>query len=379
MRMRMATITAVLLLCAAVCHAGVILSFDDKQVAVDGYYDYGGHRYIEAVPALRAMGYATTWNEPAGKLLFKSEAGAGILTPYSPFAIYGAKSRRLSAPPVFLDGRFCVPEDFFLSALPLLAGVEIGKKEGTAVTPPAHMAAPYRPMFLKKVVIDAGHGGHDSGATSSTGVKEKDVNLAVAKRLARRLRDEMGIEVVLTREDDRFLTLGQRAQIGNTSGADFFLSIHSNGAMNKSATGTETFFVSFEASDRRAARLAEMENASIRFEEDNPMVIAGGDDLKRILWDMVHNETVKESEKLAIAVQEKLEQQLHLPSRGVKQAPFYVLMGTSIPAILVEIGFVTTVKEAELLDSPVFQERITDALLRAILHYDTTMAIKSGK
>jgi len=247
------------------------------------------------------------------------------------------------------------------------------------VPAPAPSDLPYQPLYLKRIVIDPGHGGHDPGACSPKGLKEKDIVLAVSLRLARKLTEEMGIEIIMTRTDDTFIPLGERARIANTSGANLFVSIHANGAFNRTATGTETYFLSQTASDRKAAQLAAAENASLRFEPDNPLASMEMDDLKKILWDMVRTETLKESERMAVSVQGKLEQQLHLRSRGVKQAPFYVLLRTSIPAILVEIGFMTTSSEANQLAAPLFQEQIASALFQALLHYDTIRALENQK
>lgn len=357
-----------------------VFESDGKPLApLEQAYEYSGHKYIAAVPFLKSLGFETFWNERSNKLVFKNEFGAGVISPLSPYVIFEAKSHRMQAAPIFIGGALCVPVEFGTGALFKLAGNKITLVGFTPKPVPTALGMPYRPLFLKKIVLDAGHGGHDSGAKSPSGLKEKDVVLAITLKLAKRLREEMGIEVVLTRSDDTFITLGNRARITNTSGADIFVSIHANGAFNNTATGTETFFLSFEASDRKAARMAAAENASIKFEQGNPLLDSGMDDLKKILWDMVRTEVLKDSEKLAIAVQGKLEKQLMLPSRGVKQAPFYVLMGSSIPAILVEVGFVTTSDEAAMLANPKFQDRIVSALFSALLHYDTVRATEIGR
>ena len=308
-------------------------------------------------------------------LLFKNETLTGVLSPLSPFVTAGSKVFYLPGPPVFLNARLCVPILFFTKYLSVETRGEIEFENISCSPAPPPVGLPYKPLYLRKIVIDPGHGGHDSGAKSPFGLKEKDVVLAVALKLAGRLRDEMGIEVVMTRSDDTFITLGNRARIANTSDAQVFISIHANGAFNNTATGTETYFLSFEASDRKAAALAAAENASLVFEQGNPLAGSSMDDLKMILWDLVRTEVLKDSEKLAVSVQTKLEKQLNLPSRGVKQAPFYVLMGSSIPAILVEIGFMTTRDEASLLANPMFQDQIVSALFSAILYYDTVRAM----
>jgi N-acetylmuramoyl-L-alanine amidase len=328
---------------------------------------------------LAAFGFSTLWNETSQKLIFKNKSGAGVLSPLSPYVIFDTQLVRLNSKPLFIDAKLFVPIEFVTLILPKISGKKSALKNDRPKLAPSPAGLPYQPLFLKRIVLDAGHGGHDPGAKSPGGMKEKDVVLAVAQRLAIKLQDEMGIEVVMTRNDDRFITLGNRARIANTSGAQIFVSIHANGAFNDEATGTETYFLSFEASDRKSAQIARAENASVQLELDNPFQGSAGDDLKAILWDLVQTETLKESEKLAIAVQSKLMQQMNMPSRGVKQAPFYVLMGSSIPAILVEIGFITTRHEANQLADPFVQTRIANALFMAILNYDTLRAIQSSQ
>ena len=374
---RIAAIGLVLaLLIPALAHGGARLVVDGKAIAkLDGTYRHDGRDYVDVVPILRALGFSTIWNEQARKLMFKNERGAGVLSTQSAFVQFDSRTSFLFNAPRFLNARLCVPVGFVQRDLPIITGHTVVLEDFFATPPPAPIGLPYQPLFLKRVVIDPGHGGHDPGACSPHGLKEKHVVLAVAKQLARRLSEDMGIDVVMTRNDDRFIPLGQRARIANTSGADLFVSIHANGAFNQTATGTETFFLSFEASDRKAARMAAAENASLRLEKDNPLATSGFDDIKAILWDMVQTETLRESERLAATVQEKLAHQFHLHSRGVKQAPFYVLMGSSIPAILVEIGFMTTSDEADQLANPQIQEQIATALFLALVHYDTLCAL----
>jgi len=375
--MRQAAVVAilcVLALAAPVFGSAVLVIEGAPIVELSAVFTYSGQDYVEILPVLHALGYKAFWNEHSCKLVFKNESSAGVLSTRSDFVAVGTRVFHLPAHPVYLDARLCVPVKFVTSDLRAVTGKTIALEKVQAKPAPPPLGLPYRPLFLKRIVIDPGHGGHDSGAKSPTGIKEKDIVLAVALRLARRLREDMGIEVIMTRSRDRFITLGNRARIANASGADLFFCIHANGAFNNTATGTETFFLSYEASDRKAAALAAAENASFQLEADNPFAGTDMDDLKKILWDMVRTEVLKDSERLAIAVQGRLATQLNLPSRGVKQAPFYVLMGSSIPAILVEIGFMTTSTEAYLLANPRYQEQIASALFEALLHYDTVRA-----
>ena len=221
-----------------------------------------------------------------------------------------------------------------------------------------------------RVVLDAGHGGDDHGAEGPAGLKEKELVLDVARRLATRI-ERTGVQVVLTRNDDVYVPLDERTAIANRSGADLFISIHANGASARSARGIETFFVALEASDESARQLAERENAAFR--EAAPA--SPDDPLASILGDLAAADQMRESDEFArFANKEVTAIAAGTPSRGVKQAPFVVLMGVKMPAALVEIGFITNPAEERDLASSEYRDRIADALARAVAefgdHYD---------
>ena len=216
------------------------------------------------------------------------------------------------------------------------------------------------------VVIDAGHGGDDLGAQGPTGVVEKELVLDVARRLKRRLERE-GLRVVLTRFNDAFVPLEQRTAIANDARGDLFLSIHANGARARSARGVETFFLSLEASDDAAHQLARSENAA--FGAAAIAASSGDDPLVSILGDMIANEQMLESDEFARIAQREVAALDRAPSRGVKQAPFVVLMGVQMPASLVEIGFLTNPDDERALRGPERREHIAEALGRAVREF----------
>jgi N-acetylmuramoyl-L-alanine amidase len=219
------------------------------------------------------------------------------------------------------------------------------------------------------IVLDAGHGGHDPGSIGPSGVREKDVTLAVVRRLAERLDHVDGVRVVLTRGGDEFVALGERTKIANREKADLFVSIHANSAENRSAEGFETYFLS-AAKTEDARRVARMENSAVRYE--NPSIDPESlGELNFILWDLAQNEYLRESSTLAESVQEEIDRRLALRSRGVKQAGFFVLNGAFMPAILFEMAFISNPREESLLDDPTFQNRVADALSESLLaHLD---------
>ena len=211
------------------------------------------------------------------------------------------------------------------------------------------------------VVIDAGHGGADLGARGARGALEKDLTLAVARRVAKRLR-EQGTNVVLTRSSDVFVSLAERTEIANRARASLFVSIHANSAPAKDVAGAETYFLSLEASDDEAMRVAMTENDVFKQEgtADESQDVVGA-----ILGDLIRTEHLRESSALAAAIQRQL---ARLPgaSRGVKQAPFVVLTGVNMPAALVEIGFISNPAEATRMGQRDRQDAIADALAAAI-------------
>jgi N-acetylmuramoyl-L-alanine amidase len=234
---------------------------------------------------------------------------------------------------------------------------------------PAESPAPAPRPGGWTIVLDAGHGGHDPGSIGPRGVREKDVTMAVVRQLAERLGREKGVRVVLTRDGDEFVALGERTRIANREKADLFVSIHANSAENRTAEGFETYFLS-AAKTEDARRVARMENSAVRYE--NPSIDPESlGELNFILWDLAQNEYLRESSTLAESVQEEINRRLALRSRGVKQAGFFVLNGAFMPAILFEMAFISNPREESLLDDPSFQSRIAEGLSESLLaHLD---------
>jgi N-acetylmuramoyl-L-alanine amidase len=220
---------------------------------------------------------------------------------------------------------------------------------------------------LKLIVLDAGHGGHDPGARGPNGVQEKDVVLDVTKRAARMIEDGLGIKVVMTRSTDVFVPLRERTNFANKQRADLFVSIHANAHPRSVSEGVETYFLSSEATDNEARQTAAIENNAVQLE--SPQSRQRTDVLKSILWDMAQSEFQQESSFLAETVQDSMTQSLRLVNRGVKQAGFYVLGGAAMPAILIEIGFLTNPKEERKLASAEHREAIARAVYASLAEY----------
>ena len=230
-------------------------------------------------------------------------------------------------------------------------------------------------LCVKRVVIDAGHGGKDPGAIGPTGLKEKDVVLKISKKVASRLKKELGCQVILTRNGDRFLPLTQRTAIANAKKADLFVSIHANAAPSRRVSGVETYFLNF-ALDKEAMRVAARENAT------STKRIG---DLKNILNDIMKNTKVDESSRLASYVQREVVKNLrkkysNVKSKGVKQAPFFVLIGARMPSVLVEVSFISNRKEEKRLKSDRYLDRVAEGIVNGIKSYisGTKLAYLSG-
>jgi N-acetylmuramoyl-L-alanine amidase len=211
------------------------------------------------------------------------------------------------------------------------------------------------------VVLDPGHGGADFGARGASGGLEKGVALGVAKRIGSEL-EGAGFRVVYTRSDDSFVTLAERTEIANRSGGDLFLSVHANSAPDAEAAGFETYFLSLDASDDEARRVATAENGVFGLEGSAP---DSGNIVGDILGDMIRTRHLRVSSDVARAIQHNLGE-LPGSSRGVKQAPFVVLMGVNMPAVLIETGFLTNPVEEGRLARRSHQKAIARAITRAL-------------
>lgn len=233
---------------------------------------------------------------------------------------------------------------------------------GPAFTPPAP------PAGIRTIVLDPGHGGTETGAIGPGGTAEKDLTLELARTLADRLGSRLGVRVVLTRSDDANIAHETRTSIANQNKGDLFVSLHLNSSRVAGAHGAETYFLSTQATDQGAARAAAHENPPPAGDTEP----AAGDplyDLQLILWDLAQSHHLAESQRFAGMVQHELNVALALRDRGVKQAPFRVLMGAAMPAVLVELGFLSDPEEEKKLQDATYQGELVDALVRAIGRY----------
>jgi N-acetylmuramoyl-L-alanine amidase len=224
------------------------------------------------------------------------------------------------------------------------------------------------------VVLDAGHGGEDEGAIGPSGLREKDLVLDVTRRVARKLV-EQGLHVILTRRDDRFLSLEERTAVANDARADLFVSIHANASTSRSPRGIETYFASLESTDEESRRVAERENTALGATAPSAN---DSDPLAAILGDLIETEHLQESSEIAKLAEDGLSDAAGDLSRGVKQAPFVVLMGVRMPATLIEIGFVTHPGEEGELRKSNRRDAIADALAVAVVDFGQRYDARRG-
>jgi N-acetylmuramoyl-L-alanine amidase len=224
-------------------------------------------------------------------------------------------------------------------------------------------------LKVGRIVIDPGHGGHDTGTMGPEGLREKDLVLDVSKRLGALIEERMNSEVIYTRSDDTFIPLEQRTEIANQAKADLFLSIHANSSPIPSAAGVETYYLNFTTS-KAALDLAARENAGSQksiFE------------LQDLLEKIALRDKVDESREFANRIQSALysfsvKNDVHSRDRGVRKAPFVVLIGASMPSVLAEIGFISNAHDESIMKKAEYRQRLAESLYKGVASYAATLS-----
>lgn len=226
-----------------------------------------------------------------------------------------------------------------------------------------------RDNSVMTIVLDPGHGGKDPGAVGrKLKANEKDVNLAVTLLLKQLLEKELGLKVLLTRSDDRFVSLQDRTRFANDKKADLFISLHTNASKNTASKGLETYYLATaQSSDARAVEA--LENQVVELFEGGSSAKSKYDDLSFILSDLSQAEHLEGSNMLATSVQQNMVAGTKSMDRGVKQANFYVLRGAFMPSILIEMGFISNLEEEQLLVNPEYQERLARTIFEGIKRF----------
>jgi N-acetylmuramoyl-L-alanine amidase len=222
-------------------------------------------------------------------------------------------------------------------------------------------------MIIETICIDPGHGGNDLGAIGHhSKILEKDITLKIAFKLKSMIESKLGLRVIMTRESDVEVSLNSRVAKANNQKAHLFVSIHVNSSFKKSANGPETYYVSLDATDQEAFELAQKENNAL---EELEKIVEDSSDLKMILWNMAQTEFIKESSLLADFIQNELNLLMHTSNRGVKQAPFRVLMRAAMPAVLLEAAFLSNPLEEKKLQEDQFLTKIAESIFHGIAKF----------
>ncbi len=324
-----------------------------------------GYPTIEAAALASALSYAWT-----GETMHMDGERVRF-SPGSPFFSVGDRVYQLPNP-VYHSGRhLMVPVSWALDWLPRVRPRRWRHLDGRLVElPPSTPRPPKRDSWV--VLIDPGHGGQDPGAIGVRGTREKDVTLSIATRLARELEREEGVEAFLTRDRDTLIALADRPRVLRLRGAehtpDLFLSIHANSMPRKpnATRGFESYFLAVAKSDE-AREVALRENSSLQFEEGRELEDI--DPLQFMLSDLQSAGNLRESSLFASAINGILSAKLSAPDLGVRQAGFWVLWEANMPAVLVEVGYLSNPSEEMQLRSSSYQAKIADALADAVVTY----------
>ena len=268
--------------------------------------------------------------------------------------------------------------------------VEINK--GIILLPTSFKEQVYDPLFkgyvsapvipkpstckIRKIIIDAGHGGKDPGAIGKSGLREKDVVLDIARRVAKYLEKE-GKEVTLTRSTDIFIPLERRADTANRINADIFVSIHANANRSKSFSGFEVYCLSNSVDDQSRA-LAFIENNENLKLENTDYDNAAGLDLQVTVWDMVNTSNRQESQELASRLCRRVSSELGIKTNGTKGGPFYVLKWTQMPAVLIEVGYLSNPTEEQMLKTNLYRQQLAEHIAAGILNYCEDFSVAEG-
>ena len=329
----------------------------------------GGYTYVPLWSVCRENGIEFYWDSFGRIAILKKNGVEAKLRVGSDKILVKDTVKDIGPPVRFYSGAVVIPRSFSRKNLPYIFSLphfESRKASHIAKTPAARR--------IKTIVIDPGHGGKDPGAVGRYGLKEKDVVLDISKRLKKILSGN-GIKVILTRTRDIFIPLWKRADIANRKKADFFISMHANAFRKRRVRGFEAYFLS-EATDDIARAQEAAENRAIRFEKSS--LDRYNPDANTIACDLVLYEQKKVSSQLAEYICKSARKKLYIRNRGVKSARFHVLKNTDMPAVLVEVGFISNKKEEKLLKSPSYRQKVAEAVARGILSYKSEYERTNG-
>ncbi|MCM8763082.1 MAG: N-acetylmuramoyl-L-alanine amidase [Candidatus Omnitrophica bacterium] len=319
-------------------------------------YSLNGTKYFPLISFCEQEGLTWDYDIFTKVITLEKNSQKIILRPKETIVLVNGSEKNLHFPVEIRQGIVLLPLSFKTQIFdPLFKPVSVGR---LPAGPPL--------CKIRKIVIDAGHGGKDPGAIGRTGLREKDVVLDIARKVARRL-EKAGKEVILTRSTDVFVSLERRVEIANRNNADIFVSIHANANRARSLSGFEVYCLSNSVDDfSRALAFAENNN-SLNLEDTS--FYNSSSDLKAIVWDMVNTSNRQEAQELARYLCRRISSELGVKTNGTKGGPFYVLKWTQMPAVLIEVGYLSNPAEEKMLNSGLYRQQIAEHIAAGILDY----------
>ena len=328
----------------------------DKDIKV-----FSDTQYVPLLRLCETYGLDWKWDSFMRTAVL-TKNGRIILRAGSDRILVNESGKKLPNPVIFTNGTVYVPVSFVRSDLGLIFG---GARPPENIERLPH-AKPSGKYTIRTIVLDAGHGGKDAGATGRRlRLKERDLTLSIARKLKSILEDN-GIKVIMTRDSDTFISLQERVRIANSSGADLFVSIHVNASRSRSLNGFECYYLS-EATDDNARALEAFENAALKTDEG--AVLQHSTTLDKTLWDMRLTENRRESAELSSSICKSIENSLTTRNRGTRTARFYVLKYTRIPSVLVETGYISNKFEELKFREEGYSDRLADVIAKGIMSY----------
>ncbi len=315
-------------------------------------------------------------NKDVQKIVFSLRDAKIKVTGNISFIIIDDKPYQLKNSIIYKEGIFYAPIDDFLELLNQKTGssytmdyssLSIQNKflSQNVLTSSVDLSQEKKKWKFDTIIIDPGHGGKDPGAVGYRGTKEKDIVLDVSKRLAKKIERNSKTKVILTREEDIFLRLQDRTKFANANEGDLFISIHTNAAEDRRASGFETFLIGPNKNEA-AVRVAARENAALELEGFSGKKLTNEDLIKATI---AQSAFAAKSEEFASLVQNEIKKRVQSKDRGVKQAGFYVLMGASMPNVLIELGFISNPNEEKKLNSSSYRDMLATSIYYAVLKY----------
>ena len=359
----------IIVFASTVTLAYVIKGTEDRVDAAD--IKIGGRQYVLLTDVCRAYGIECEWDSITRKITLRKNGREAFFLAGSKYYYDGKKTKKLSAPLYMKKGSAWVPVKFARYTVKQLFDLDkrpprAPRTKAVAKAAPGKAKRPPAKKFeIKKVIIDPGHGGKDPGAIGRTRLYEKHVVLDVSKRIKKKL-EKAGMDVIMTRSSDKFISLGGRTKIANQNDADLFVSIHANANKKRWMRGFEVYYLS-EATDDNARALAAAENSVLRYEEES--FNKHTKNLDAIVWDLTFTENREEAIELAGFICQEVARAVRPKKNSIRSARFYVLKGAEMPSVLVELGYLSNSYNERNLKKGSYRQKIAEGVAEGILSY----------